>query len=130
MMKTDTELIETYARQRLKYRRWDCYAKDTDLQRLNRLETGCWTLLFYFGFSLQFMMHDMFSDRLFPKLATLGVLAFCGYLVFDLRRTRRLRNLFESTAVQSAEDLIGIMKNTAPNNTSEDIVAKRAESSS
>ena len=39
----DIELIEKYARQRQKYRKWDFYANDTDIQRLGRLETACWT---------------------------------------------------------------------------------------
>ena len=115
---TDIQLLEKYARQRQKYRRWDFYAKDTDVQRLSRLETACWTLLFYFAFNLQFLVDDIFSARIFPKLATLGVLSFCGYLVFELHRTRRLRSVFESTAVQSAAELIEMMKR-APNQSSE-----------
>ena len=97
---------------------WDFYAKDTNIQRLSRLETACWTLLFYFAFTSQFLLDDIFSDRLFAKLATLGILYFCGYLVFELDRTRRLRSVFERTAVQSAVELIEMMKK-APNQASE-----------
>ena len=113
----EIELIEKYARQRRKYRKWDFYAKDTDVQRLSRLEGACWTLLIYFGFNLQFLVRHIFSDRLITKLATVGVLAFCGYLVFELQRTRRLRCLFERTAIQNAVDLIEAMKR-APNQAS------------
>jgi len=37
----DIELLEKYARQRQKHRKWDFYSKDTDIQRLRREETGC-----------------------------------------------------------------------------------------
>lgn len=113
----DTELLDYYAKQRQKYRSWDFYAKDTDLQRLGRVETTCWTLLMCFGLNLSYLSGEFFEDRILPKLAMAGYLAFMGYLMFEINRTSRLRSLFETTAVQNATDLIEILKR-APNQAS------------
>ena len=118
----DIELLDLYAKQRQKYRMWDFYAKDTDLQRLGRVETTCWTLLMCFGLNLSYLSGDFFEDRILPKLAMAGHLALMGYLMFEINRTSRLRSLFENTAVQNATDLIEILKRApsqAPETTSE-----------
>jgi hypothetical protein len=122
MIMNDIGLIEKYAKQRRKYRSWDVYAKDTDLQRLGRLETTCWTLLMCFGLNLSYLSGDLFEDRILPRLAMAGYLAFMGYLMFEINRTNRLRSLFENTTVQNATDLIEILKRApsqAPETTSE-----------
>lgn len=107
---TDIELLEHYAKQRQKYRSWDFFAKCPDIQRLNRIETSCWTLFLYFGLNLHYFADGLVEDRIVPKLAGIGYLAFMGYLVFEIYRTSRLRSLFETTAVQNAVDLIEIVK--------------------
>lgn len=107
---TDIELLEHYAKQRQKYRSRDFFAKCTDIQRLNRIETSCWTMFLYFGLNMHYLVDGLLEDRIVPKLAGIGYLAFMGYLMFEIYRTSRLRSLFENTAVQNATDLIEILK--------------------
>ena len=106
----EVKLLEKYVRQRQKYRKWGFYRKDSDLQQLNRQEVACWNLLLIFCFNFSLLLRDITTGDLVQKIMATFTIIFCGYLIFEINRVRKLRNLFERSAIQSAELLIEAMK--------------------
>ena len=102
----DIQELKKLAR-RLKTPKWATIPKGPDYQRLCRQESAHKSVLVYFFvFFVLFMWKELFSDHIFGKLAVVGILGYCGYLIFDLIRTRKLRFLFEASGLQNAEDVI------------------------
>ncbi|MFZ2639850.1 MAG: hypothetical protein WA117_02600 [Verrucomicrobiia bacterium] len=107
---TDIERLEKYVRWRKKWPDWAPGHEGTDMQVLRKEENSTWKGMILFGYFLFRIMDIRILPEPFLLFATASILGFIVYLGMDVCRTARLREIFERTAVQKAEDVINELR--------------------
>ncbi|MCX6898254.1 MAG: hypothetical protein NT105_06095 [Verrucomicrobia bacterium] len=105
----DIECLEKFIRQRKRWKDWDSYPNMSDFKRLQLLvnaETEGMGLFIIGLVAIDFGS----SFGLFGIGSSVCVLGFVIYLFVDRSKNRRLLEIFQSTAIQNASDVIDEIK--------------------